>query len=185
MSTAESWSTAPAHPAPERFVRRTARRLSLVLPQVSRPRIPVVVWGALIVLVGVVLILVGNIIVSHTTFKVESLTQQQEALQEERDRLVEDISYRESPQNVAETAEERGLVRDQSPAFLDERTGEITHTEPGPAADPEREVPERIPGPRADAREDVKPNLRSDERLPVVGGGEREFVAPGQEEPQR
>lgn len=167
----------------EPLTRRTVRRLALVLPAVRGPRIPVAVWAVLIVLTGVVLILVGNIVVSHTTFRVQSLTEEQAALQDERDRLVEDISYRESPQNIAETAQERGLERDVAPSYIDERTGRITEVEPAPAADPQRELPERIPGPRADARDDARPNLRSDERLPVVGGSDREFVAPSQSEP--
>jgi Na+-transporting NADH:ubiquinone oxidoreductase subunit NqrC len=126
----------------------------------------------LIVLVGVVVGLVANILVSHTTFKVQELTDQQTALQDQRDRLSEDIAYRESPQNIASFAEENGMKRDTSPQFVDLST-----------ADPAEESPVRIPGPRADAREDVRPNLRSPERLPVVGGDAGEFTAPAQTPP--
>lgn len=162
---------------------RTVRRLRLVLPEPARPTLPTAVWAVLIILGGVVLILVANILVSHSTFRVQALTEQQAALQDERDRLVEDIAYRESPQNIASHAEEAGMTRDTSPAYIDLTTGEITRPEGTVEADPAQESPVRIPGPRADARDDVRPNLRSSERLPVVGGDASEFTAPAQTPP--
>ena len=146
----------PAVPA-----RRSPRRLRLVLPEPSRPRVSTAVQVLLIVLVGVVVGLVANILVSHTTFKVEELTEQQTALQDQRDRLSEDIAYRESPQNIASFAEENGMKRDTSPQFVDLSTGAVLTPEQVCGADPAEESPVRIPGPRADAREDVRPNLRS------------------------
>ncbi|HJG79422.1 MAG TPA: hypothetical protein K8V08_03315 [Brevibacterium senegalense] len=168
----------PAVPA-----RRSPRRLRLVLPEPSRPRVSTAVQVLLIVLVGVVVGLVANILVSHTTFKVEELTEQQTALQDQRDRLSEDIAYRESPQNIASFAEENGMKRDTSPQFVDLSTGAVLTPEQVGGADPAEESPVRIPGPRADAREDVRPNLRSPERLPVVGGDAGEFTAPAQTPP--
>lgn len=174
---------APRPGAPGALPQRTARRLRLVLPDRVGPRLPTAVWLVLIIVVGVMIVLIANIFVSHTTFRVQELTEQQTALQDQRDRLSEDIAYRESPQNIAAFAEERGMVRDTSPAYLDLSTGEVTHPEQAGGADPAVESPVRIQGPRADAREDVRPNLRSAERLPVVGGDAREFTAPAQSEP--
>lgn len=179
--------TSPARtrrPAPATLPQRTVRRLRLVLPEPARPSFPTAVWVVLIILTGVVAILLANIAVSHTTFRVQSLTEEQSALHDDRDRLVEDISYRESPQNIAAHAEEQGMKRDIDPAYIDLSTGKVLTPEEIGGADPAVESPERIPGPRADARNDFRPNLRSDERLPVVGGDGSEFNAPAQEPPQ-
>ncbi|GAA4508155.1 hypothetical protein [Brevibacterium yomogidense] len=173
----------PRRASPAALPQRSARRLRLVLPEPARPTLPTAVWVVLIILGGVVLILVANILVSHSTFRVQELTEQQAALQDERDRLVEDIAYRESPQNIASYAEENDMTRDTSPAYIDLTTGEITRPEGDTQADPAPESPVRIPGPRADARDDVRPNLRSSERLPVVGGDAGEFTAPAQKAP--
>lgn len=169
---------------PATLPQRTVRRLRLVLPEPSRPSLPTAVWVVLIILVGVVAILLANIAVSHTTFRVQELTQEQSALQDQRDRLVEDISYRESPQNIAAHAEERGMERDVDPAYIDLSSGKVLTPEDTGGADPAVESPERIPGPRADARDAARPNLRSDERLPVVGGDDSEFNAPAQKPPE-
>lgn len=171
--------------APATLPQRTARRLRLVLPESARPSFPTAVWVVLIILVGVVAILLANIAVSHTTFRVQALTEEQSVLQDQRDRLVEDISYRESPQNIAAHAEEQGMKRDIDPAYIDLSSGKVITPDEAGGADPAVESPERIPGPRADARDDARPNLRSDERLPVVGGDGSEFNAPAQEPPQR
>lgn len=173
----------PLRHSPASPPQKPPRRLRLVLPEPARPTLPTAVWVVLIILGGVVLILVANILVSHTTFRVQELTEQQAALQDERDRLVEDIAYRESPQNIASYAEDNGMTRDTAPGYIDLTTGEITRPEGAALADPAPESPVRIPGPRADARDDVRPNLRSSERLPVVGGDAGEFTAPAQKAP--
>ena len=35
-----------------------------------------------------------------------------------------------------------------------------------------------VPGPRADTRDDVRPNLRSDEKLPAIGESGKDLEAP-------
>ena len=85
------------------------------------------------------------------------------------------------PQNIALAAEER--VRDSSPEFLDAKTGKMIDA-PGIDVSGEKE-PTVVPGPRADTRDDLRPNLRSDEKLPVVGGSpSQDVAAPSQEAPK-
>lgn len=180
-SLAAAVAAAPARAPHSRPQRRGAAPLRLVEPVLTAPRrIPTRVLALLIGLLGLVAILVSNIIVSSTTYTVASLTAEQQALHEERDRLVEDISYRESPQNLAAQAEALGLVRDTDPTYLDLATGELTTVGAHGQAESSHT---KIPGPRADARDAVRPNLRSDEKLPVVGGSDRDFTVPSQKVP--
>ncbi|WP_181273332.1 hypothetical protein [Brevibacterium oceani] len=156
------------------------RLLKFELPQ---SRLPFSLMCVAILVATLVAVLLLNIFVSHTSYKVDQLTSEKEALAEQKDRLVEDNSYRESPQNISLAAEHLGLVRDSSPEFLDAKTGKIIDA-PGIDVSGEKE-PTVVPGPRADTREDLRPNLRSDEKLPVVGGSPSEDVAaPSQETPK-
>src|SRR5699024_11052768 len=65
-------------------------------------------------------------------------------------------------------AVELGLVRDSSPEFLDAGAGEIIDA-PGINVCGEKE-PRVVRGPRAGTREDLRPNRRSKEKRPIVGG---------------
>lgn len=144
--------------------------LRLVAGTSSPRRISTSVVCIAIVLLGLVGVLLLNIVISHTTFRIEELSATQESLHEKRDSLKEDISYRESPQNIAAAAEEQGMVRDPNPTFITSDgtvipTGEVPSTASS-------EDPVTVPGPRADAREDVVPNLRSDEKIPAVSNSD-------------
>lgn len=158
-------------------------KLALLKFELPKSRLPFSLMCVGILVATLVAVLLLNIFVSHTSYKVDQLTSQKEALAEKKDRLIEDNSYRESPQNIALAAEELGLVRDSSPEFLDAKTGEIIDA-PGIDVSGEKE-PTVVPGPRADTREDLRPNLRSDEKLPVVGGSpSKDIAAPSQETPK-
>lgn len=158
-------------------------KLRLLKFELPKSRLPFSLMCVAILVATLVAVLLLNIYVSHTSYKVDQLTSEKEALAEQKDRLVEDNSYRESPQNIALAAEDLGLVRDSSPEFLDAKTGKIIDA-PGIDVSGEKE-PTVVPGPRADTREDLRPNLRSDEKLPVVGGSpSKDIAAPSQEAPK-
>lgn len=157
-------------------------RLRLVVPQVARRRMPFSVICVGIIVLGILGVLLLNITISHSTYRVEQLTAEQARLHEERDRLTEDISYRESPQNIAAAAEELGMTRDLTPEYIRLADGEVLS--PGSVPGNTLRNPSTVPGPRADARGDVRPNLRSDETLPAVGGGSSEISAPSQRSPR-
>ncbi|RBP64040.1 hypothetical protein DFO66_108136 [Brevibacterium sanguinis] len=158
-------------------------RLKLMTFELPRARVPFSMLCVGILVAGLVAVLLLNIFISHTSYEIDRLTSQKDALVEQKDRLVEDNSYRESPQNIAIAAEELGLVRDSSPEFLDARTGKVIDAPPIDVSGEKK--PTVVPGPRADTREDLRPNLRSDERLPVVGGTpSKDISAPAQKTPR-
>lgn len=156
-------------------------RLRLVVPDIARRRVPFSVVCTVVLLLGMLGVLLLNIVISHSTYRVEQLSAEQVALEQERDRLTEDISYRESPQNIAAAAEELGMERDLDPEYLRLSDGEILS--PGQVPGNSLGNPETAPGPRADAREDVRPNLRSEDRLAPVGSDEQ-MQAPEQRAPE-
>lgn len=164
MSTALKRS-ALRSPAP------TQRSLKLITSPAPRRRwFPVLCLG--ILLLGLVLVLLANIFVSNTTYKINSLTQQRDELHSERDRLSEDIAYRQSPQNMEKAARSIGMKPADKVYFV---------TKDGKVVQGEREAGKRVgtvPGPRADTRDDVRPNLRSDEKLPAIGDGGSELKPP-------
>ncbi|GAA4285268.1 hypothetical protein GCM10022261_27990 [Brevibacterium daeguense] len=159
-----------------------AARLRLVVPEIARRRLPFSAVCILALVIGILGVLLLNIFISHSTYRVEQLTIEQDRLHSERDQLTEDISYRESPQNIAAAAEELGLERDLTPEYIRLSDGKIIS--PGEVPGNTHRNPETVPGPRADARQDVRPNLRSDEKLPAVGGGSEEIPAPSQRSPE-
>lgn len=158
-------------------------RLRLLKFELPQSKLPFALLCVGILVATLVAVLLLNIFVSNTSYQIEQLNTEKEKLAEEKDRLVEDNSYRESPQNIAQAAEDLGLVRDTSPEFLDAKSGRVVGA---PAIDESGEKnPTVVPGPRADTREDLRPNLRSDEKLPVVGGSpSTDFAAPAQKPPQ-
>ncbi|WP_309133022.1 hypothetical protein [Brevibacterium sp.] len=165
---------------PARQSRPGLRLLTFELP---KARVPFSMLCVAILVAGLVAVLLLNIFISHTSYEIDRLNSQKEELAEKKDRLVEDNSYRESPQNIALAAEELGLVRDSSPEFLDARTGKIIDAPPIDVNGEKK--PTVVPGPRADTRNDLRPNLRSDETLPVVGGTpSRDIAAPEQQTPR-
>ena len=158
-------------------------KLRLLKFELPKSRLPFSMLCVGILLATLVAVLLLNIFVANTSYKVDQLSSEKEALAEQKDRLVEDNSYRESPQNISLAAEELGLVRDSSPEFLDAKTGKMIDA-PGIDVSGEKE-PTVVPGPRADTRDDLRPNLRSDEKLPVVGGSpSQDVAAPSQEAPK-
>lgn len=148
-----------------------ARKLRLVQSQ-PMPSMRFSLLCLAVLLAGVVLVLLASIYISHTTYKINALTERQEALHSERDRLSEDISYRQSPQNIQKEASRSGLVPATHVSFI---------LPDGSIVDAPDQAGKRmgsVPGPRADTRQDVRPNLRSNETLPAVGGGGQTLDAP-------
>ncbi|MDK7750223.1 hypothetical protein QP572_07650 [Brevibacterium sp. UMB10442] len=149
----------------------TQRPLKLITSPVRRTRtFPFICMG--ILFVGVVAVLLANIFVSNTTYKINDLSQKNEDLQSERDRLSEDIAYRQSPQNVHKAARQMGLVPADKVYFVT-TDGKVVEAK----EDPGKKVG-TVPGPRADTRDDVRPNLRSDEKLPAIGESGKDLEAP-------
>lgn len=180
---AQAVHTAPARKRAATPLRdEDVARLRLVVPQVARRRVSFSAVCVLLVAAGIFGVLLLNIAISHSTYRVEQLTAEQSRLHEERDRLTEDISYRESPQNIAAAAEELGLERDLTPEYIRLSDGEVIS--PGSVPGNRLRNPSTVPGPRADARQDVRPNLRSEETLPAVGGGSPDMTAPSQRSPE-
>lgn len=151
-------------------------RLRLLKFELPKSKLPFSLLCLGILVTTLVAVLLLNIFISNTSYEIERLGAEKERLAEEKDRLVEDNSYRESPQNIAKAAEELGLVRDTSPEFLDAKTGKVIDAPPIDESGEKK--PTVVPGPRADTREDLRPNLRSDEKLPVVGGSPGKDIAP-------
>lgn len=157
--------------------------LRLLTFELPRARMPFSMLCVGMLVAGLIAVLVINILISQTSFRIDQLGAEKAALAQQKDRLIEDNSYRESPQNIAAAAEKQGLVRDTSPQFLDLATGEIIEAPPIDVNGEKK--PTAIPGPRADARDDLRPNLRSDEKLPVVGGNRsKEIASPAQIAPK-
>jgi len=125
-----------------------------------------------ILFIGVVAVLLANIFVSNTTYQINELSERSEDLKSQRDRLSEDIAYRQSPQNVHKAAHEMGLVPADKVYFVI-TDGKVVEAK----EDPGKKVG-TVPGPRADTRDDARPNLRSDERLPAVGESGKDLEAP-------
>lgn len=158
-----------------------SRRLRLLVPDIARRSVPFSVVCIGMLVLGLVGVLLLNILISHSSYRAEELTATQQELHAERERLEEDISYKESPQNIAAAAEAQGMERDNSPQYIRLSDGKIVDI---------GEVPGRtkvdngsVPGPRADTREAVRPNLRSSEVLPAVGGSSDPLPAPAQRAP--
>ncbi len=172
-------SHAPAVTRPQHRTPATttpAPRLRLLKFELPKSKLPFSLLCLGILVTALVAVLLLNIYISNTSYQIDQLGAQKEQLAEEKDRLVEDNSYRESPQNIAKAAEDLGLVRDTSPEFLDAKTGKVIDAPPiDESGDKEPAV---VPGPRADTRDDLRPNLRSDETLPVVGGSPSKDIAP-------
>ena len=149
----------------------TQRPLKLITSPVRRSRsFPFVCMG--ILFIGVVAVLLANIFVSNTTYQINELSERSEDLKSQRDRLSEDIAYRQSPQNVHKAAHEMGLVPADEVYFVT-TDGKVVEAK----EDPGKKVG-TVPGPRADTRDDARPNLRSDERLPAVGESGKDLEAP-------
>lgn len=149
----------------------TQRPLKLITSPVRQSRsFPFVCMG--ILFIGVVAVLLANIYVSNTTYKINSLSERSEDLKSKRDRLSEDIAYRQSPQNVHKAAHEMGLAPADKVYFVT-TDGKVVEAK----EDPGKKVG-TVPGPRADTRDDTRPNLRSDERLPAVGESGKDLEAP-------
>lgn len=174
MSVTQPVSRRRAAPAPE------PTRLRLVLPPIARRRVPTPFLAILLLVGGLIAILIANIYISHTTFKVEQLSHANQQLTDERDRLSEDIAYRSSPQNIERAARSQGLVHARRVDYLFLSSGKILK-DPGGGSGDSQEV--TIPGPRADTREDVSPNLRSNQKIPAVGTTTGGLTAPHVREP--
>ncbi|MCD1285183.1 hypothetical protein ACH82I_00320 [Brevibacterium sp. GP-SGM9] len=160
-----------------------APKLRLLKFELPKARVPFSLLCVTILIATLLAVLLLNIFISHTSYQIDQLNSEKDQLAEQKDRLVEDNSYRESPQNISIAAEELGLVRDSSPEFLDAKTGKIIDAPPIDVSG--KKKPTVVPGPRADTREDLRPNLRSDEKLPVVGGSpSQDVAAPSQEAPK-
>lgn len=138
-------------PAPERLGLR-------VVPKFSTRRVPFVFVCLGILVFGAVAGLLANMAVSQSTYYVESLSDTRHDLRNERERLNEDISYRESPQNITKAAEKLGMKRDLEPQYVNVETGKIISVGKFPGEDNAKH--EHIPGPDADTRQDVRARVR-------------------------
>lgn len=158
-------------------------RLKLLSFELPKAKMPFSMLCIGILLAGLVAVLLLSIYVSNTSYQIDQLSTERDQLAEQKDALAEDNSYRASPQNIAIAAEKMGLVRDTSPEFLDPKTGKVIDAPPiKESGDKKAAV---VPGPRADTRDDLRPNLRSDEKLPVVGGSPSKDIAPpAQKQPE-
>ncbi|MFB9778013.1 hypothetical protein [Brevibacterium otitidis] len=160
------------------LTRGEAARLKLIVPGLAARRTPLSLAFLGVLLLGVVAVLLLNIFISHSSFQVEKLTAEQRQLHSERDRLTEDISYRGSPQAITSAAEEMGMKQPAQVKYLRLSDGSIIESGEVPAL---REgSAEKVPGPRADTRDAVRPNLRSEEKLPAVGDSGSEELSPPQ-----
>lgn len=181
VARAVTTSAAPSRTARSRtapLTRSEASRLKLIVPGLAKRRTPAGLMFVGLLLMGLVAVLLLNIFISHSSFQVEKLTAEQRQLQSERDRLTEDISYRESPQSITKAAEEMGMHQPTHVKYLRLSDGSVI--DPGEVPALSEGSAEKVPGPRADTREAVRPNLRSDEKLPAVGDSGAEELSPPQ-----
>lgn len=172
-------TTAAPQSSPRRQTAQNKPKLRLVVPEIAEARSSFPLICIATVVVGLALILVTNIFINHSTYRVQELTVERDQLTDDRDRLAEDLSYRMSPQNVEDTAKAQGMKPAESVKFIRE-DGTIVDAPKGEGKAPEAQVP----GPRKDARDDIKPNLKSDEKLPVVGGSSGTLTPPKLQEPK-
>lgn len=172
-------TTAAPQSSPQKRAEQSKPKLRLVVPEIAEARSSFPLMCIATIVVGLALILVTNIFINHSTYRVQELTVERDQLTDDRDRLSEDLSYRMSPQNIEDSAKAQGMKPAESVKFIRE-DGTIVDAPKGAGKTPEGHVP----GPRKDARDDIKPNLKSDERLPVVGGSSGALTPPKLQEPQ-
>lgn len=171
----------PAVSPPER------RRLRLVTPALPRRRLSISVLCLIIIGLGLLGTLLLGIVVSHGTFTVEKLDKESQLLAERKGYLIEDISYRSSPQNVAAAAEELGMKVDNNPIYIDLNSGKTIEPED---STPVSDAPgEDVTGPGIDTRDELRPNLRSNQKLPPVNqepedGQDKGIAPPAQMDPR-
>ena len=118
-------------------------RLSVVPRTRSRaPRVPFVTLVTLILLGGVVGLLLFNTSMQQASFATTSLEQQATTLSSREQTLKMELDTLRDPQRVALHAQRLGMVRSDTPAFLDLQTGRILGTPTAAtAADPLRVRP--------------------------------------------
>ena len=170
--------TAAPRSRPQKQTEQSKPKLRLVVPEIAEARSSFSLLCVATIVVGLALILVTNIFINHSTYRVQELSTERDKLTDDRDRLAEDLSYRMSPQNIEDSAKAQGLKPAASIKFIRE-DGTIVDAPQGEDKAPDGHVP----GPRKDARDDIKPNLKSDERLPVVGGSSGALNPPKLQEP--
>lgn len=172
-------NTAAPQPSPRKGEEERTPRLRLVVPQIADAKSSFPALCVLTIVIGLALILVTNIFINHSTYRVQELNGQRQELTDQRDRLAEDLSYRMSPQNIEDSAKAQGLAPAKSVKFVRE-DGTIVDAPAGAAPDPKG----KVPGPSRDTREAVRPNLKSGEKLPVVGGSSGALTPPTLQEPK-
>ena len=121
-----------------------------VVPRTRRhtTRVPFVSLVTLVLLGGVVGLLLFNTSMQQASFATTALEGQASNLAARQQTLQAELEELRSPQHVAQTARDLGMVVPSVPAFLDLRTGEVTGGRPAtPTEDQLRLLPRPPPKP--------------------------------------
>ncbi len=138
-------------PAPQlrsrmpRLAEAAVERVRLtVVPRTRRraPRVPFVTLVTLVLLGGVVGLLLFNTSMQQASFAATALEGQADSLGARQQTLEMELESLRDPQRVAHRAERMGMVRSDTPVFLDLGTGKVLGTPvPAGAEDPLRVAP--------------------------------------------
>ncbi|KQR64315.1 hypothetical protein [Frigoribacterium sp. Leaf172] len=122
-------------PLLERSPSATPRPVEIVTSRAQRRARPKIVY-ALVATASLFVLLLAqlaiSIALSDGAYRISALQAQQTELTRDQQKYSEQLDVLSSPQNLANNAEELGMVRNSNPVYLDPATGAV-HGQPSPA----------------------------------------------------
>ncbi|GAA3743076.1 hypothetical protein [Salinactinospora qingdaonensis] len=119
--------------APQRPGVRAAARRPRATPVPNAPRMPFVLLILGLLGGALVSLLVLRTVLTEDAYALAQLQRQTEEMNHREEELREKVLYAESPQTLAERAEELGMVPGDSAEFINVETGEIVGAPAGDA----------------------------------------------------
>ncbi|MEY9212998.1 hypothetical protein NI17_002930 [Thermobifida halotolerans] len=99
-------------------------------PHSPAPRMPFVLLVLGLLGGALVTLLMLHAVLAEDTFEIATLQRENRELGQQEQALREKVMEAESPEAIAEAAEELGMRPGEEPRFLDLETGEVTGAEP-------------------------------------------------------
>ncbi|WP_437584796.1 hypothetical protein ACSAGD_05910 [Paramicrobacterium sp. CJ85] len=134
MSTAVARATRPLESPQRRPETRPLRAVPLREKRRTRPKLAYALTTITAVSGIVVAQLLSSVALSQGAYELSALKSQQRALSLEQQSLNQQLEVLRSPQNVAQSAQELGMVINQSPVYLKLSTGTVLGV-PGPGGE--------------------------------------------------
>lgn len=162
--------------------RRVRTPLSVVPTQPRRRRVPLAIFGLLVLAVAFTTILMMNISLAGKQYELVELRNQQVALSQQNEALVQEVEARETPQNLASAATKLGMVSSPSFGTIDLSSRSVTGSPepavkgdgpgvliPAPGADPEPAGPEAGDGEPASPADTTPADVTRADVTPAEG----------------